>query len=130
MRYLVGYEQDLPEIAPDFTIGLQYYIEQMLDYGSYKQALSKGTDAADEYRHLLTFRITKLYWNQNLTCSLFTYYSPSDEDGYLRPNIHYKVNDNLAVEAGGNIFWGDRPYTFFGQFVNNTNFYAAIRQSF
>ncbi len=130
MRYLVGYERDLPEIASDFTIGLQYYLEQMLDYGDYERTLPAGSEAADEYRHLLTFRVTKLYWNQNLTCSLFTFYSPSDEDAYLRPNIHYKVNDNLAVEAGANIFWGDKPHTFFGQFEDNTNIYTAIRCSF
>jgi hypothetical protein len=130
MRYLVGYERDFPEIASDFTVGLQYYLEQMLDYGDYKQTLPAGSEVADEYRHLLTFRVTKLYWNQNLTCSLFTFYSPSDEDAYMRPNVHYKVNDNLAVEAGANIFWGDKPYTFFGQFEDNTNIYTAIRCSF
>ncbi|OQY06671.1 MAG: hypothetical protein B6I25_03500 [Planctomycetales bacterium 4572_13] len=130
MRYLVGYERDLPEIASDFTVGLQYYLEQMLDYGDYKRTLPAGSAVADEYRHLLTLRVTKLYWNQNLTCSLFTFFSPSDEDAYLRPNIHYKVNDNLAVEAGANIFFGDQPHTFFGQFEDNTNLYAAVRHSF
>jgi len=130
IRYLIGYEQDLPEIAPDFTVGLQYYVEQTLNYGDYKRALSAGNKAVDQYRHLLTFRITKLYWNQNLTCSIFTYFSPSDKDAYLRPNINYKVNDNLAVEAGANIFIGDYPNTFFGQFQNNTNIYTALRYSF
>ena len=130
MRYLLGYEQDLPEIASDLTVGLQYYVEQMLDYGDYQRNLPAGSRAADEFRHLLTLRITKLYWNQNLTCSLFTYYSPSDEDMYMRPNVHYKVNDNLAVEAGSNIFWGDQNNTFFGQFKYNTNIYAGIRYSF
>jgi len=56
----------------------------------------------------------------------------------MRPNINYKVNDNLAVEAGANIFFGDYPSTFFGQlaismagqFRNNTNIYTALRYSF
>ncbi len=130
MRYLIGYEQDLPEIAPDFTVGLQYYVEQTLNYGDYKRTLPAGNKAAEEYRHLLTFRITKLYWNQNLICSLFTYFSPSDKDVYMRPNINYKVTDNLAVEAGANLFFGDYPHTFFGQFENNTNIYTAVRYSF
>lgn len=130
MRYLVGYEQDLPEVATDFTVGVQYYVEQTLDYGDYRETLPPGSKAAEEYRHLLTFRITKLYWNQNLTCSLFTYFSPSDKDVYMRPNVNYKVTDNLAVEVGANVFWGDYPHTFFGQFEDNTNAYAGVRYSF
>jgi len=130
LRYLIGYSQDLPEIAPDFTVGLQYYVEQTLNYSDYRRTLPAGNKAAEEYRHLLTLRITKLYWNQNLTCSLFTYFSPSDRDVYIRPNINYKVNDNLAVEVGANVFSGDYPHTFFGQFEDNTNIYTAVRYSF
>jgi hypothetical protein len=126
MRYLIGYTR---EIAKDFTMGLQYYIEQMLDYGPYKRNLPSGP-ARDEYRHLTTLRLTKLLMNQNLRVSLFTYYSPTDKDVYMRPNANYKVNDNLAVELGSNIFFGDYPHTFFGQFRDNTNIYAGLRYSF
>jgi len=126
MRYLVGYTQ---EIGRDLTMGLQYYIEQMLDYGSYKRNLPSGP-ARDEDRHLTTLRLTKLLMNQNLRLSLFTYYSPSDKDVYMRPNANYKVSDNMAVELGSNIFFGDYPHTFFGQFRDNTNIYAGLRYSF
>ena len=126
MRFLVGYAQ---EIGKDFSAGLQYYVERMLDYDRYKDNLISGP-ARDRYRHLITLRLTKLLMNQNLRCSLFTYYSPSDKDVYMRPNINYKVNDNLAVELGANIFFGDYPNTFFAQFENNTNLYAGFRYSF
>jgi hypothetical protein len=126
MRYLLGYTQ---EIGKDFTAGLQYYVEQMLDYSRYKRTLTTGP-AKDRDRHVLTLRLTKLLMNQNLRCSLFTYYSHTDKDAYMRPNINYKVSDNLAVEAGANIFFGDYPHTFFGQFQNNTNIYTAMRYSF
>lgn len=126
MRYLVGYTQ---EIAKNLTMGLQYYIEQMLDYDQYKDNLPSGP-ARDRYRNLTTLRLTKLMMNQNLRLSLFTYYSPTDKDVYMRPNANYKVNDNLAVEVGSNIFFGDYPYTFFGQFHDNTNIYAGMRYSF
>jgi len=126
MRYLVGYTQ---EIGRDFTAGLQYYVEQMLDYSQYKSNLISGP-ARDRYRHLITLRLTKLLMNQNLRCSLFTYFSPSDKDVHMRPNINYKLSDNTALEIGGNIFFGDYPNTFFGQFRNNTNVYAALRYSF
>ncbi len=126
MRYLLGYSQ---EIGRDFTAGLQYYVEQLLDYPEYRAALGAGP-ARERYRHLLTLRLTKLFMNQNLRCSLFGYYSPSDDDVYLRPNINYKASDNMALEVGANIFGGDYPHTFFGQFKDNTNLYGAIRYSF
>ena len=126
MRYLVGYTQ---EVGRDFTAGLQYYVEQMLDFGDYKRNLTFST-GRDEFRHVWTLRLTKLLMNQNLRCSLFTYYSPSDKDAYLRPNLHYKASDNLAVEVGANIFFGDYPHSFFGQFHDNTNTYVALRYSF
>jgi len=126
MRYLVGYTQ---EIGRDFTAGLQYYVEQMLDFDDYKRNLMFSA-GRDEFRHVWTLRLTKLLMNQNLRCSLFTYYSPSDKDAYLRPNLHYKASDNLAVEVGANIFFGDYPHTFFAQFQNNTNMYVSLRYSF
>lgn len=126
MRYLAGYTR---EIGRDFTAGLQYYVEQMLDFGDYKRNLIFST-SRDEFRHVWTLRLTKLLMNQNLRCSLFTYYSPSDKDAYLRPNLHYKASDNLAVEVGANIFFGDYPHSFFAQFQNNTNMYVGLRYSF
>ncbi len=126
LRYLIGYTQ---EIGKDFTAGFQYYVEQMLNYSRYKANLSSDP-ARDEYRHLTTLRLTKLLMSQNLRCSLFTYYSPTDKDVHLRPSVHYKVNDNLTVEIGANIFFGDYPHTFFGQFQDNTNFYVGLRYSF
>ncbi len=130
MRCLAGYEQDLPRIATDLTVGLQYYVEQTLRFNRYRSTLTPDARAVDEYRQLVTLRITKLYLNQNLTCSLFAYVSPTDSDFYLRPSVGYKVNDHVLVELGGNIFSGAHRYTFFGQFRNNTNAYAALRYSF
>jgi hypothetical protein len=127
MRYLLGYTQ---EIATDLTAGVQYYIEQMLDYNDYKRSHPTGSKMRDRDRHVATLRITQLLMNQNLMLSLFTYYSPTDNDAYLRPNIHYKATDNLALETGANIFLGKYPHTFFGQFENNTNIYAAVRYNF
>ncbi len=126
MRYLAGYSQ---EVGKDFTAGVQYYVEQMLNFSRYKANLVSGP-ARDEYRGLLTLRLTKLLLNQNLRLSVFTYFSPTDKDVHMRPNVHYKVSDNLAVEAGVNIFFGDYPHTFFGQFEDNTNIYTAVRYSF
>ncbi|MBN2131888.1 MAG: hypothetical protein JW741_20475 [Sedimentisphaerales bacterium] len=127
MRYLVGYTQ---EIARNFTAGVQYYVEQMLDYGRYKAALFPGMASRDEFRQVATLRLTKLLMNQTLMLSLFTYYSPTDQDAYLRPIVNYKASDNWMYEIGANVFLGDEPYTFFNQFHNDTNLYVGVRYSF
>ncbi len=126
LRFLAGYTQ---EVGKDFTAGLQYYLEYMTDYGRHKDSRPSGL-VRDRDRHVLTLRLTKLLMSQNLRLSFFSYYSPSDDDVYMRPNVHYKLSDDLAVELGANIFFGDHPGTFFGQFQNNTNIYTAVRCSF
>jgi hypothetical protein len=127
VRFLTGFEK---ELFRDFTGGIQYYLEYMQDYDEYERSLPAGMEKKDELRHVLTLRLTRMLMNQNLTLSFFTYYSPSDADGYVRPKIHYKINDHWAAEIGGNLFFGDNDYTFFGQFKDNTNAYAALRFSF
>ncbi len=127
IRYLLGYSQ---EIAKNFTGGVQYYVEQMINYDNYYQQLAPGMKSRDEFRHLLTLRLTRLLMNQNLMLSFFTYYSPSDSDLYARPQVNYKVNDHVTVESGLNVFVGDYNHTFFGQFHRNTNIYASLRYSF
>ena len=127
IRLLAGYEQ---ELARDFSGAFQYYLEYMKDHGSYRATLPANAHAKDKDRHVLTLRLTKLALNQNLTLSLFCYYSPSDKDAYFRPNIKYKLSDSLMITAGGNIFTGSDEYTFFGQFEKNSNIYAGVRYSF
>lgn len=126
-RLLAGYEQ---EAAKNFTVAGQYYLEHMLDYEAYLRTLPAGRSARDENRHVLTLRLTRALFMQTLELSLFTFYSPSDDDAYLRPRISYDLGDHWRVEAGGNIFLADRPSTFFGQFEDNTNVYAGLRYSF
>jgi len=130
-RLLLGYEQELEAIGgKDFTVGLQYYLEWMMDYGAYTRALPPGMHARDEDRHVTTLRLTKLLMNQNLKLSLFTYYSPSDGDAHLRPKAHYKWGDHWAFEVGGNVFLGKDDHSFFGQFERNTNVYSAVTWRF
>ena len=48
----------------------------------------------------------------------------------VRPITTYSVNDHWTLEGGLNRFYGNEKHTFFGQFQDNTNLYAAIRYSF
>ena len=132
-RFLAGYERDLPMIAQDLTVGAQYYVELMMNHDAYARsvrALAGPMRTADRARQVITFRITKLLMNQNLTLSLFTYFSPTDADAYFRPSVSYKIDDHWTTEFGGNVFLGRRDHTFFGQFKNDTNVYASLRYSF
>ena len=126
-RILAGYER---ELARNLTGALQYYIEYMEDYDEYRSALPDGMNPSDEDRHVITLRLTQLLMNQNLELSLFTYYSPTDEDAYLRPRVTYKFTDEWTGVVGGNVFLGEDENTFFGQFENNTNVYAGLRWNF
>lgn len=127
IRFLAGYEQ---EIATNLTIGVQYYLEYMLDHDGYLASLPAGVPARDEARHVLTARVTYLADNQNLIYSLFAFVSPSDRDAYLRPNVTRKIDDHWTASIGANIFVGADEYTFLNQFSRNTNAYFSIRYSF
>ncbi|MDD2941542.1 MAG: hypothetical protein PHC51_01110 [bacterium] len=126
-RFLAGYSQ---EVVSDLSVGLQYYIEQMLDYTSYRVSLPSGMPERDEMRHLLTWRVTQMALQQNLMLSFFVYFSPTDSDVYARPYVSYKASDEWLLFAGGNIFGGRDQNTFFGQFDLNDNVYTGARYSF
>ena len=130
-RLLVGYER---EVVKDLTVGVQYYIEHMMDYDSYidaLEAISMPTNTAyDEDRHTVTLRVTWMLMNQNLILSCFTRYSPSDEDVYVKPVATYKVSDHWQASLGADIFAGSDNYTFLGQFEDNSNIHASLRCSY
>ncbi len=135
LRWLIGYDLNMEpllgrKIGEDLTIGLQYYVEWMMDYGRYRDNNPTGVDPTEEFRQILTFRVTKLLLDQNLKLSFFSYFSPTDVDAYLRPNISYKITDYWTVDLGANVFIGKEPHTFFGQLVRDSNIYMGLRFSF
>ncbi|MDD5477464.1 MAG: hypothetical protein PHG87_04585 [Candidatus Omnitrophica bacterium] len=127
MKYLLGYERDFPK---DWRLGSQYYVEQMLNFDEFKANSQPGDVPRDEFRQLLTFRITKLFWFQTLEASLFTFYSPTDSDAYIRPHLAWQANDRWKLTVGANIFFGKHDWTQFGQLEGNDNFYIRLRYSF
>lgn len=126
-RYLAGYQRQLWE---DFTLGLQYYGEQMMHYDAYRASLSAGFPGQEQHRQLTTLRLTQLFWNQTIRVGLFAFYSPTDRDYYLIPEVRYSITDNLWMSATGNIFGGRRATTFFGQFDADDNLAVTVRYEF
>ncbi|MDJ0917299.1 MAG: hypothetical protein QNJ05_06000 [Woeseiaceae bacterium] len=123
-RALAGYEW---EALPNFTVGLQYYLEATLDYDELEANSPNPSFEPDQYRHLLTNRLTYRAARDRHTFSLFTFYSPSDSDYYLRPAYTYRHSDQWSLTAGGNLFGGDEPQTFFSQLSDATNIYLRVR---
>ncbi|SRR6056297_164278 len=126
-RFLLGYEQ---EVVSNFTIGGQYYLERTLDFDALQANQPPDFPAPDENRHLFTLRATVLTHSQNVTWSLFTFASPSDDDAYIRGSWEWKATDSWALSAGFNLFEGRSRETFFGQFESNSNVYAGLRYGF
>lgn len=126
-RFLVGYQRQL---SSEFTLGAQYYIETVTDYAAYKASLPSGFPQQDRTRHLLTARLTKFLKYQTWKLSLFTFYSPSDQDVLLIPEVWHAITDRLSLTLGATVFEGKQATTFLGQWDRNDNIYAALRFDF
>ncbi|MDP2939463.1 MAG: hypothetical protein Q8O13_05255 [Candidatus Omnitrophota bacterium] len=127
LKWLIGYDKDL---GNDLKVGAQYLFEQKLDYAAYKEALLSSDYFWDEYRHLLTQRITKFYKNQTVMVGLFNFWSPSDKDGYARASCAYDITDQWKLTFGINIPWGEDGITDFGMMKKNKNAFVRVRYSF
>ncbi len=126
-RLLAGYEW---EARPNFTVGLQYYLEWTLDHDDLLASSPNPAFEPDEHRHLLTNRLTWRTDRDRHTWSLFTFFSPSDRDIHLRPSYTFRYNDAWSVFAGANLFAGDDPQTFFSQLEDAGNAWLRVRFSY
>jgi hypothetical protein len=125
-RFLVGYQRQMWE---DFTAGLQYYGEYMHDYAEYERNLPSGFPKEHRLRQLATVRLTQFLMHQNLRLSFFSFYSPSDRDYMLNPEVKYNFSDHVWAAVGTNIF-GGKNWTQFGQLDKNDNIYLQLRYEF
>lgn len=124
VRVLFGYEW---EVATNFTVGLQYYVERTLDHDELTAGSPNPEFVPDEYRQVLTNRLTWRTARERYTWSLFTFLSPTDRDVYLRPQMTLRYSDTWSLVAGSNLFAGADDHTFFGQFEDATNAYLRLR---
>ena len=127
IRFLVGYQRQIWE---DFTLGVQYYGEIMEDYSAYVNSLPAGFPAQEQYQDIMTLRLEYLLKHQTLRLSLFTFYSPVDNDYLIQPKVSYKFSDNFSSTLGANIFGGENETTFLGQLDKNDNIYLSVRFDF
>lgn len=126
-RLLGGFEK---QVASDFNVGVQWYGEWMIDHEAYAAGLPAGSWEQDELRQIATLRLEKMMSDQTVRLSLFTFYSPTDEDMHVRALASYKMTDAVEVAIGGNLFEGEHEETQFGQFDKNDNIFSRIRYNF
>jgi len=126
-RFFVGYQR---QVGSEFTVGAQYSAEVIKNYDAYKQSLPPGFPLQDHARHVLTVRLTRFFKYQTWKLSFFSFYSPTDQDALLIPEVWHAFSDRLSLAIGANIFEGRRPTTFLGQFDGNDNLYIAVRFDF
>ncbi|MCG5528372.1 MULTISPECIES: hypothetical protein [Halorhodospira] len=127
-RLLLGYTW---EAVTNLDVGLQYYLEWLQDHDDLEAQWQADDELLpEEYRQVVTTRLTYSMWRDNLTWSLFAFYSPDDADYYLRPSVRYRASDALTYSVGGNLFGGDNEHTFYGQFERDSNLYARVRYRF
>jgi hypothetical protein len=126
-RFLVGFEK---EVIKNLTASVQIYIEQTKHYDQFIAHSATPTTEVNENRQLLTFRLTYRTLQQKLIYSLFNFYSPTDNDGYLKPSITYRYNDKWLLSGGANVFWGNEKHTFFGQHQQNSNVWLRVKTQF
>jgi hypothetical protein len=126
-RFLIGYSQ---EIAKNITGSAQWYTEYNHDSTGFDRILNTPESVQEQYRHWVTTRLTWMGMRQTLTLNGFLFYSPSDDDGYLKATMTYSPTDKWQLRTGINVFAGNEPYTFWGQFEDASNVYAAYRHFF
>jgi len=127
VKYLLGYQRQLWE---DFTTGVQYYVLYMLNHEEYKGSLPMGFPEEREWQDLITVRLTHLFLHQTLKFSFFSFWSLSDGDYMLIPEVKYNFTDNIWAALGANIFGGGEAWNQFGSLDENDNVNVQMRYEF
>lgn len=126
-RFLIGFQRQFWE---DFTLGLQYYGEYMHRYHEYAESLPPGFPRERRLRDLLSLRLTQFLRNQTLRLSFFSFWSLSDGDFLLNPEVKYHFSDHVWAALGANLFGGGEKWSQFGQLDRNDNLYMQVRYEF
>ncbi len=125
-RLLAGYQLQPWE---DFTLNVQYYAEQMHDYGAYRGSLPPGFPVDKRWNHTLGLRATQSFLHQTLRLSVYASRNASNDDYFINPELRYSFTDRIWGAVGANVF-GGKPWGSFGQLARDDNLYLQLRYEF
>lgn len=126
-KFLIGYQRQLWE---DLTLEVQYYGEHMHDYSHYLNSLPREFPKQKRLTDLFTIRLTQLLRHQTLRLAFFSFWSLSDGDYLVNPEIKYSFTDSIWAAIGAIVFGGGEKWNQFGQFDRNDNVYVQMRYEF
>lgn len=126
-KYLIGFES---EWVPKLNVGFQLYREAIQDHSALMANSPWPQFEVSKNRDWLTNRIRYAAMQDKLTLNLFSFYSFTDKEYFLRWNINYRQDDHWNYTFGINQIDGKKYYTFFNQFKKSSNAYFRIRYNF
>lgn len=130
-KYLAGYRLDW---SAHLGTGVQWYRERMEDHDAYLATRdpAAAVQPRDEARDTYTLRVTVKLMQETLWLSLFHFERPQDKDRLSKLDLSKRLNDNLLVATGVNVFDGEAGYEDreFGMLKNDDNAFARLRFSF
>ena len=113
----------------DFTLNVQYYVEQMHDYDAYRVSLPPGFPVDKHWNHTLGLRASQFFLHQTLRLSVYASRNAGNDDYFINPEIRYSVTDHVWGALGANVF-GGKPWGPFGQLARDDNLYVQLRYEF
>ncbi len=130
-KYLAGYRLDW---SAHLATGVQWYRERMEDHDAYLATRDPQLAVAprEETRDTYTLRVTFKLQQETLWLSLFRYERPQDEDRFSKLDLSKRLNDNLLLAAGVNLFDGEAGFEDreFGMLRNDDNAFTRLRFTF
>jgi len=73
----------------------------------------------------LTFLVRRSFWNESLQTELLFITNSHNGDGLIRPKISYDWQDNIRLNVGMDVFYGDSD-GLYGQFDGNDRFFLEF----
>jgi len=87
------------------------------------------TITENKFDNIITLLIERQFLNETLEVEVLWLQSINDGDGLVRPRISYELRDNIEIEFGFDIFYGDKD-GLFGEFRGNDRVVLGVEYGF
>ncbi len=108
----------------DWFLSYQWFQSTLIDYDEFADDIIRS-----RVRMQHTFLLRRSLLNETLEVELFALFSDEDDDGQVRSQIAYQVNDELRIWAGVDVFYGDQDGQF-GQFDDTDRLVMGVELGF